>query len=283
MLRFIAASALTAILLGACGGPEPTKTPDQAARIEPTPPTAEPAPVGETTRDPAAYRAVVDAPDRDAADKALDAGRHPAELLAFFGIRPGWKVAELGAGGGYTSELLARSVAPDGIVYGQNPKGVLERFAEKPWSERLAKPVMKAVVRVDREFDSPLPPEAKNLDAVLNIMFYHDTVWQGADREAMNKAIYAALKPGGIYGIVDHSAQPGAALAHTETLHRIEEKTLRAEVESAGFRLVAEGNFLRNPGDTRDWSTSPRVVASEKRGTSDRFVLRFEKPDVTGK
>ena len=281
MLRFTAFVSI-AILLGACTKAEPTKSPDQAGLIEPTPPTTEPARMGETTRDPAAYRAIVEAPDRDAADKALDAGRHPAELLAFFGIRPGWKVAEVGAAGGYTSELLARAVAPDGIVYGQNSPAVLQRFAEKPWSERLAKPVMKAVVRVDRDFDSPLPPEVKNLDAVLNIMFYHDTVWQGVDREAMNKAVYAALKPGGIYGIVDHSAQPGAALAHTETLHRIDEKTLRAEIESAGFRLVGEGKFLKNPADTRDWSTSPRVVG-EKRGTSDRFVLRFEKPDVTGK
>jgi predicted methyltransferase len=281
MLRFASLVSI-ALLLGACTKAEPTKSPDQAALIEPTPPTAEPARMGETTRDPAAYRAIVEAPDRDAADKALDAGRHPAELLAFFGIRPGWRVAEVGAAGGYTSELLARAVAPDGIVYGQNSPAVLQRFAEKPWSERLAKPVMKGVVRVDREFDSPLPPEVKNLDAVLNIMFYHDTVWQGVDREAMNKAVYAALKPGGIYGIVDHSAQPGAALAHTETLHRIDEKTLRAEIESAGFRLVDEGKFLKNPADTRDWSTSPRVVG-EKRGTSDRFVLRFEKPDVTGK
>lgn len=282
MLRFTTFVPLTAVLLCACSKPEPVKTPDTAALIEPTPPTTEPTPVGETARKPEDYRAIVNAPDRDAADVALDGGRHPAELLAFFGIRPGWKVAEIGAAGGYTSELLARAVAPDGIVYGQNSPAILQRFAEKPWSERLAKPVMKAVVRVDREFDSPLPPEAKNLDAVLNILFYHDTAWQGVDREAMNKAIYAALKPGGIYGIVDHSAQAGAGLAHTETLHRIDEKTLRAEIESAGFRLVAQADFLRNPADTRDWSTSPRVVG-EKRGTSDRFVLRFEKPDVTAK
>src|SRR3989442_7838352 len=92
---------------------------------------------------PAAVRAAVDAPDRSADDRALDAGRQPARMLAFFGIRPGARVAELGAGGGYTTELLARVVGPQGHVYGQNSPFLLERFAEKPWSERLAKPVMK--------------------------------------------------------------------------------------------------------------------------------------------
>ena len=93
------------------------------------------------------------------------------------------KVAELMAGGGYTTELLARAVGPKGMVYGQNNKLVLDRFAEKPWTERLAKPVMKNVVRVDRELDDPLPPKAKNLDAVFMVLFYHDTVWLGRPRQ----------------------------------------------------------------------------------------------------
>ena len=135
---------------------------------------------------PSAPAAAVAAPDRSDADRALDAGRFPAETLAFFGIRPGMRVAELGAGGGYTTELLARVVGPTGRVYGQNPKFILERFAEKPWSERLAKPVNARVVRVDREFDDPLPPEARDLDAVLIVLFYHDTVWLEADRARMN-------------------------------------------------------------------------------------------------
>src|SRR5262249_13829617 len=118
---------------------------------------------------------VVDAPDRSEADRALDKGRHPAELISFFGIEPGMKVAELGSGGGYTAEILARAVGPTGVVYGQNNKFFLEKFAEKPWSERLAKPVMKNVVRVDREFDDPLPPEAHDLDAVFIVLLYHDT------------------------------------------------------------------------------------------------------------
>jgi predicted methyltransferase len=277
-MRTILVLPLISLLAAACHS-EPAKTAGQApsTAITSTPLTNEQAPVGDVARNPAEYRAIVDAPDRDAADRALDGGRKPAELLQFFGIKTGWKVAEIGAAGGYTTELLARAVAPDGIVYGQNSKGILEKFAEKPWSERLSKPVMKAVVRVDREFDAPLPPEVHDLDAVLDILFYHDTAWLKVDREGMNRAIFAALKPGGIYCIVDHSSQPGAGLAHAETLHRIDEKTLRAEVEAAGFRLLEEGNFLRNPDDKRDWSTSPRV-AGEKRGTSDRFVLKFEKP-----
>jgi predicted methyltransferase len=124
----------------------------------------------------------VSAPDRTPDDRALDAGRKPAELLAFAGIRPGMRVAELGAGGGYTTELLARAVGPTGTVYAQNNRLILDRFAEKPWSARLTRPVMANVVRVDREFDDPLPPAASNLDAVVIILFYHDLFWMGAVR-----------------------------------------------------------------------------------------------------
>ena len=222
-------------------------------------------------------RGIVGAPDRTADDRALDAGRHPAELLTFIGAKPGMRVAELGAGGGYTSELLARAVAPGGVVYAQNNHFVLARFAEQPWSTRLAKPVMKNVVRVDREFDAPLPPEARGLDAVVMVLFYHDTVWLKADRARMNRAVLSALKPGGVYVVVDHSGRTGTGATETETLHRIEERVVRQEVEGAGFRLAAEADFLRNPADPRDWNASPRVAA-ERRGTSDRFVLKFVKP-----
>lgn len=221
--------------------------------------------------------AAVDAQDRSADDRALDAGRQPAQMLKFFGIAPGMKVAELAAGGGYTAELLARLVGPSGVVYGQNSRFILDRFADKPWSERLTKPIMKNVVRVDREFDDPLPPEAVNLDAVMLVLFYHDTVWMKTDRAQMNARIFKALRPGGMYAIVDHSSRPGAGVSEAETLHRIEEKVVREEVEKAGFKLAAEGSFLRSPDDTRDWNASPRSAA-EKRGTSDRFVLMFVKP-----
>lgn len=226
---------------------------------------------------PPAIRAVVDAPDRDPEDKKLDAGRKPAELLAFAGIKPGMKVAELGAGGGYTAELLARAVGPTGVVYGQNSPLLLEKFAAKPWAARVAKPVDKNVVSVAREFDDPLPPEAKDLDAVIINLFYHDTFWMKVDRAKMNAAVFRALKPGGVYIVVDHSARPGTGSSEAQTTHRIEESVVRAEVPQAGFKLVADADFLRNPDDKRDWSTSPGA-AGEKRGTSDRFVLKFVKP-----
>jgi predicted methyltransferase len=237
---------------------------------------AAPVAAPETTA-PARFVAIVAAPDRTAPDRALDAGRHPAELLAFVGVLPGMRVAELGAGGGYTTELLARAVGPSGTVYGQNSPLILQRFAEKPWSERLGRPVMQHVIRVDRDFDDPFPPGLHDLDAVVIVLFYHDTVWMGVDRARMNAAVFRALRPGGSYVIVDHSARAGAGLADVQTLHRIEERLVREEVEQAGFRFAGEASFLREPADPRDWNASPRV-AGERRGTSDRFVLRFTKP-----
>jgi len=226
---------------------------------------------------PERIRAVVAAPDRSQADRALDPGRHPAETLAFFEVSPGLRVAELGAGGGYTTELLARAVGSGGVVFAQNSRFILDRFAEKPWSERLSKPVMQHVVRVDREFDDPLPPEAHDLDAVFIVLLYHDTVWMKVDRSKMNQAVFHALRPGGIYAVVDHSARPGAGLDDVQTLHRIDETTLKKEIEQAGFEFSGEADFLRNSADARDWNDSPSA-AGERRGTSDRFVVKFVKP-----
>lgn len=234
---------------------------------------------GEARRPPAADPvALVAANDRTEADRALDAGRHPAQLLAFLDLRPGMRVADLGAGAGYTTELLARAVSPGGVVYAQNNQGFLG-FVGDAWKERLARPVMAGVVRVDREFDSPLPPEAVGLDAVVMNVIYHDTIWLKTDRPAMNRAIFASLRPGGAFVVVDSSARPGTGASDAQTLHRIDEALVRNEVQAAGFRLEAEAPFLRNPDDARDWNSSPRVAAEAgKRGTSDRFVLKFVKP-----
>jgi predicted methyltransferase len=234
-------------------------------------------PVVTSTGDPSALaRAIIDAPDRTDADRQLDVGRRPAELLTFLGATPGMHVGELLAGAGYTAELLARAVAPNGVVYAENPAFIL-RGAEEPWRERLARPAMKTVVRVDRELVDPFPPEAKNLDLVVINLVYHDTVWLGIDRDKMNRAVFAALRRGGRYVVIDHSALHGSGLADVQTLHRIDEATVRAEIARAGFVLQTADSFLRNPADMRDWDDSPGA-AGPKRGTSDRFALIFVKP-----
>jgi predicted methyltransferase len=225
---------------------------------------------------PPAIQKIVDAPDRDAEDRKLDGGRHPGELLAFLALRPGARVAELVSGGGYTSEILARGVGPGGRMWGENSAFVL-KFADKAWGERLKRPAMKNAVRVDRELDSPLPPDAKNLDAVVSVLFYHDTVWLGVDRDKMNRAAFDALRRGGEYVIVDHSAPEGSGTQDVKTNHRIDELFVVREVLRAGFQLAGYADFLRNPADRRDWNDSPRE-AGERRGTSDRFVLKFVKP-----
>jgi len=250
--------------------PTPEATTSGSAAAPPRPPR-------EAVAVPKEIQELIDAKERSPEDRALDAGRHPAELLAFFDIAKGMTVAELGSGGGYTSELLARAVGPKGKVYGQNTKFILDKFAQKPWTERLKKPWMKSVVRVDREFESPFAPEVKDVDVVLMVLFYHDLYWMKVDRAQMNLAVFKALKPGGVFGIVDHSAKTGAGSTQTESLHRVEESLVKKEIEEAGFVLERTGGFLRTPEDQLDWSTSPGA-AGEKRGTSDRFVLLFRKP-----
>lgn len=264
-----------ALLLAACGEPPPAATP--AVTPGAAAPAAATSGASGASRVAPELQAIVDAPDRDPVDRALDAGRKPAELLAFLGVKPGMKVAELAAGGGYTAELLARAVGPTGTVYGQNSKLLLDKFAAKPWAARLAKPVNKNVVAVVRDFDDPLPPEATDLDVVVMNLFYHDTVWMKTDRARMNAAVLRALKPGGVFVVIDHSARAGAGVAEAQTTHRIEESVVKAELAAAGFTPRAESPFLRNPADTRDWSTSPGA-AGEKRGSSDRFALAFARP-----
>lgn len=222
-------------------------------------------------------RQIVFDPDRLETDRALDAGRRAEDLLAFLEVAPGGRVGELGAGGGYTTELVARAVGDGGQVFAQNSRFILDKFAEKPWSERLQRRAMRSVVRVDRELDDPLPPEARDLDSVYIVLFYHDAVWMGADRDRMNRAVFSALRPGGSYFVIDHAARPGSGTADVKTLHRIDEAFVIAEVQRAGFRLQAVGDFLRNPADKRDWNASPSA-AGERRGTSDRFALQFVKP-----
>ena len=221
---------------------------------------------------------IVDSPDRSEADLKLDPGRHPKEMLRFLGVRSGMKVLDLGAGTGYTTELIARAVTPGGVVYMQNDPTWIP-FLKDALAERFTHPAMQDVVRADVPFQDPVPPDARDLDlAVMNVI-YHDIVNMPVDRSRMNKAISDALRPGGAYVVIDSSAKDGTGLAETKTLHRIDESVVRDEVQSAGFRLESESEFLRNPADARDWNASPKAAEKAgKRGTSDRFALRFVKP-----
>ena len=221
--------------------------------------------------------AVLEAADRTPEDRALDAQRRPLEVFSFFGIEEGMRVADLFAGGGYSTEILARVVGPSGHVIAQNNAFVLERFARAPLEARLARLAMPSIAPVQAELDAPLPADTHDLDAVIFILSYHDSAWMGTDRAAMNRAVFAALRPGGIYGIVDHSAAEGHGVDDAQTFHRIEERVVIEEVLAAGFVLDGSSDVLRNPEDTRDWNDSPSA-AGERRGQSDRFVLRFVRP-----
>jgi predicted methyltransferase len=220
---------------------------------------------------PPDYAAIVAAPDRSEADRLNDQRRKPAELFGFTEARPGMKVLDMGAGGGYSTEMLARIVAPNGVVYSQSPAGMFPG-AIKAYEARAKSPAMKNAVRVERPFEDPLPPGVAGLDLITFFFFYHDTVHLGVDRAQMNRRLFAALKPGGLIVVADHSARPGDGVNVAKSLHRIEESVLRRELEAAGFRFVAEGRFLRNPDDPR---TEP--VAKPK-VPNDEFVLKFRKP-----
>jgi predicted methyltransferase len=162
-------------------------------------------------------------------------------------------------------------VAPGGMVYGQNPPDVGEK-AKAAFEARLKTAAMKDAVADLRPFDDPVPPDVHGLDVITFLFYYHDTSYMTVDRAAMDRKMFAALKPGGILVIADHSALPGQGVSVAKTLHRIEESTLRQEVEAAGFRVAAEGNFWRSAADTHDFpSYRPTVPV-------DNFVLKFQKP-----
>jgi predicted methyltransferase len=198
------------------------------------------------------YAAIVAAPDRSDADREIDKRRDPVKLLAFTGARAGMKVLDMGAGGGYSTELMARAVGAGGVIYAQNAADLGARAKER-FDGRMKTPAMTKVVAVARPFDDPLPADVRDLDLITFFFFYHDTTYMEVDRAEMNRKLYAALKPGGVLVIADHSARPGDGATVGKTLHRIEEGVLRREVEAAGFRLVAEGDFLRHPEDARDF------------------------------
>ena len=219
------------------------------------------------------YAALIAAPDRSDNDRQADKRRDPILLLTFADVRPGMKVLDMGAGGGYSTELLARAVAPGGMVHGQNPADLPER-PKTAFEARLKTPAMKDVVADIRPFDDPVPPDVHDFDLITFLFFYHDTTYMNVDRAAMNRKLFAALKPGGILIIADHSARPGDGTSVGKTFHRIEEAALRREVEDAGFKLIGTGDFWRHPEDPRDFSIQP--VSGKP---IDEFALKFQKPN----
>src|SRR5471030_732445 len=212
------------------------------------------------------YRALLADPVRTDRDRRMDESRHTVELLQFAQVRPGMQVLDVATGAGYTSQLLALAVAPSGKLWAQTPQpgaALNERLAAHPQANFLV---------ATQPFEDPLPPGAAPLDLVTLVLNYHDISYLPVDRDAMNRKIFAALKPGGRYVIVDHSALPGTGITAGKTLHRIDEAYLIAEVKRAGFALDAEGALMRNAGDTREGPSSQPTPPS------DKFVLRFVKP-----
>lgn len=257
-IQFLLTGTVVACLLMLCGISGPAAAAD-----------------GSAANPPQYLRDAVGSEDRPEADRARDQYRKPADVLAFFGVAPGQKVAELMTGRGYYIDIISRVVGDNGVAYAHNSPFVLRRFAAQPLTERLANPRLRNVVRLDRELEDPGLPG--NLDAVLIILFYHDTFWQGVDREKMNKAVYEALKPGGIYGVVDHHAQAGSGDRDVKTLHRVDAALIKKEILAAGFELDGESEILRHPEDTRDYNVFRDVET--KRDRTDRFIFRFRKPD----
>lgn len=217
-------------------------------------------------------RAIVNAPDRSDDDRETDKRRHPAQMLAFFGVQPGMHVLDVGAGRGYTSELLARAVAPGGSVVAQTDSTISERFMKGETPARYSKDVMKNVTYVVRPYDDPVPPGTRNLDLITLIFVYHDMEWLGIDRAAANRSLFKALKTGGHVVVVDHAGNPGTGVSESKTTHRIEESVVHQEFAAAGFQLVDVASFLRNPDDPRTESFRQATIPS------DRFVLKFRKP-----
>jgi predicted methyltransferase len=234
--------------------------------------------------------AIVNSPDRTAADRNNDLRRKPEQILGFIGLRPGMVALDVVAGGGYTTELLARAVGPTGKVYGQaQPRdasrpvpagarppgaGLLDREARLSAAKAPVAPIGLVLQRLV----DPVPPELAQgkLDVVTLMFNYHDLGALGEGRGQMNRAVFAALKPGGVYIVADHSGRPGTGISESTTLHRIEEAFLRSEVEAAGFKLIDSGSFLRNPADPRDKETP------EPATPKDEFILKFVKPAATG-
>ena len=196
---------------------------------------------------------------------------HPDRMLAFAMLEPGDKVADIRPGAGYFTRLFARVVGPEGKVYAFVPNRTAER--ENPRADLLVA-AWPNVVRVNGDLDTMSFPEP--LDVVWMSQEYHDFHIPAfnTDVATMNRAIFAALKPGGLFIVIDHAGRPGTGHSEVLSLHRIEGASLRAEVEAAGFVFDGETTVLANAADDRTVNVFDEAI----RGRTDQFVYRFRKP-----
>lgn len=213
-----------------------------------------------------AISAAVSDTARPEADKARDANRKPAEIVAFAGVEPGDKIAEIAPGGGYYTRILSKAVGPQGKVYALMPAFFANRPGGLDAINALAAQYGNVEVVVIDYAATELP---EPVDLVWTTENYHDLA--NGDIATVNGWAFKALKPGGIYFVEDHSA-PGTGTSATNTLHRIDPEAVKEQVTAAGFTLDAESDLLHNPNDPHD--VSPREVQP----TSDKFALRFRKP-----
>jgi predicted methyltransferase len=220
---------------------------------------------------PAPIAAAVADPARPADQKALDAVRKPAEVVAFAGVRPGMTVAELGSGGGYYTRILAKVVGPKGKVLAIVTKAQAARPGALDGLNAIvaANPNVQ-IVQVDSLPTMTLP---EKVDMVWTTENYHDFHnGAGANIPGLDKAVYDALKPGGIFYVEDHSAAVGAGAEATSKLHRMDEALAKSELTAAGFKLDAESDILHNAADPRTGRNNEPA-----RFASDRFMLRMKK------
>jgi len=250
--------------------PAPSSTPANQA------PAASPAP----SSDADAIANALKAPGRLPEDLQQDASRKPAEVLAFFGVKPGMTVLDLFSGGGYYTEILSALVGPTGHVYAHNNSPYLD-FDKEPIAKRYQDPARLANVERFIAENNALELPDNKFDFVLMSMVYHDVYlvdeehgWPRIDAPKMLAEIFAAMKPGAVLGVIDHVAAAGAPPETGNTLHRIDPELLKREITAAGFVLDAQSDILRNSADDHTLA----VFDPNIRGKTDRVVLRFRKP-----
>lgn len=220
-------------------------------------------------------RALLASESRPEEDRARDAGRKPAEVIEFLGIESGMRVMDVYAAGGYNTEVLSLAVGSEGQVVAQNPPGILQMrdgAYEKALSARLAENRLPNVSRLNAEL-AEMGADAGTFDAAITALNFHDIYNRNGPEAAVGalKAVYDVLKPGGVFGIIDHA---GVAGANNAELHRIEKEIAIESAIAAGFVVEEESGLLSNPADDHTLG----VFSAEIRGNTDRFALKLRKP-----